>query len=517
MKIQDNNYIYIFDNCLFTEHYFNLIYNYFLFNKKKIKIFVPFIFMCETSLTNKNKNFKSLCNEILNVRFNNAEILMDDYFEQGENINNKYVEILVKFGGYIDNEKIVLINYNKLTNIDEDNLNLFSNEIDNLINYTKFVKNNYNTFYNFIFDGEKINNVINNFEYVKNNIKKILNIKNTNNVKYQLFDNIIRLSISFKEARDTNYINEIKQMVGVNGLFITTDEIINIRCSLNNINSINVCRGLPRYIYICNGKIINMYKFNVFYNFLVNDELNQIDKNKYNIDKIFNEFKPHISKKYIIKNQNGGDVLFKEKKYIGNIMVCNKKKVDIEKDIVNKIHDLTVNLDLYLENEDNNKQFEDNITMIFIEIKKISEQISWKNLIKFNFNEKFKCSPDIFLYYFELFDKFKLKYENYFKTNLDIGGASNYHFLCAIVIFLTFSNIGSIDACYKINKIIPMFINNDIINILTIVNCDKIIWNDKIKKGIIVEIKYKDDQGEIVKIIYEEHPEMYDFYYNKLL
>jgi hypothetical protein len=199
-----------------------------------------------------------------------------------------------------------------------------------------------------------------------------------------------------------------------------------------------------------------------------------------------------------------------------------KKYNSPNNDIVDKIYDLTFNLDICLENKNDDLYIENynifNITNIFTEIKRISEQIFWKDLIKVNFNEKFKCTPDIYLYYFELFDELKLKYNNYFKTNfIIVDDLLNYHFVCAIVIFLTYSNTWSIEVCNWINKIIPNYIHDNIIKILKIINCDKIIWNDKIEKGIIVEIKYKNDFGDIIKIIYEEHPEIYDFYYNNLL
>ena len=152
---------------------------------------------------------------------------------------------------------------------------------------------------------------------------------------------------------------------------------------------------------------------------------------------------------------------------------------------------------------------EQNVSNIIDSIKEISELINWKDFIKINFNEKYNSNIDFYLYYFEVFNKLKNNYDSYFNKISTIVD-SNYDFILSIILFITFPNNESINLCKNINIIKD---NVNIYQILQIICSKNIIWKDKIEKGIITEKKYKNDIGKIIKVDYEEHEDIYDFYY----
>lgn len=191
-------------------------------------------------------------------------------------------------------------------------------------------------------------------------------------------------------------------------------------------------------------------------------------------------------------------------------MINNNKKYIIDKVyiismILNNNNGDFVDYDFI--NNDNNLQ------KIINSVDEISKLINWKDFIKINFNKKYNSNIDFYLYYFEVFDKLKNNYDNYFNKISTIVD-SNYDFILSIIIFITFPNDESINLCKKIN-----FVKDDvnICQILQIICSKSIIWKDKIEKGIITEKKYKNDMGEIIKVDYEENKDIYDFYYGGLV
>ena len=57
-------------------------------------------------------------------------------------------------------------------------------------------------------------------------------------------------------------------------------------------------------------------------------------------------------------------------------------------------------------------------------------------------------------------------------------------------------------------------INENISKILNLIQIEKNIYEDKINKGILIKIDLKNNLGVVIESYYEEHPEIYEFYYN---
>ena len=87
-----------------------------------------------------------------------------------------------------------------------------------------------------------------------------------------------------------------------------------------------------------------MYKFNIFSNFIPNDEVIHFENNKYNLNILMNEFKPYTSKKYSIQNLKGGDNTNINNNYLINqekLLLTNKIKMKNnynEKYIIDKVY-----------------------------------------------------------------------------------------------------------------------------------------------------------------------------------
>ena len=176
IKIKMNeNLLYIFDNCLLKEYYIQIIFNYFC-KSQKIKIYIPFIYLCESTLTNTTKKHYEIYNEIKNMSKNNIIVIIENFFDTNNNLKKKYLEYLITIGGFENDKKIYLINYNSIINI--DNNENFINEINLLLFYIKFVNINFIHFYNFLFENENLNNLIEELNYLNTNSKKIFTTNN---------------------------------------------------------------------------------------------------------------------------------------------------------------------------------------------------------------------------------------------------------------------------------------------------------------------------------------------------
>lgn len=96
--------------------------------------------------------------------------------------------------------------------------------------------------------------------------------------------NTIKLILGIKESRDSYYIIETKQFVNKNindnykPVYITKDEISNIRCAINKISSINMYPSIPRYFCFIDGDKLIVKLFSIFFNF---DGVNDYSKNKF--------------------------------------------------------------------------------------------------------------------------------------------------------------------------------------------------------------------------------------------
>lgn len=65
----------------------------------------------------------------------------------------------------------------------------------------------------------------------------------------------------------------------------------------------------------------------------------------------------------------------------------------------------------------------------------------------------------------------------------------------------------------KINELKPNFLNQGVYNAITIFNTNEIIWQDKLDKGIVRRIEYKNKNGEIYNVEWEEINGMYELIY----
>ena len=85
-------------------------------------------------------------------------------------------------------------------------------------------------------------------------LKDVKKHKNITNDKYLLLNKIIRIVVSFKKSIDSLYLEEITEIKLNNKkcMFITTNEIMNIKYCLQKINFINIYICLPIYIYLYN-------------------------------------------------------------------------------------------------------------------------------------------------------------------------------------------------------------------------------------------------------------------------
>ena len=79
-----DNVIFIFDNGALTNYGVEIIYNMFNIKSNTIKIFIPFVYICETKLNDKRK-FIEIIKKIKNYQnIHDVKIYIENYFE-----NNK--------------------------------------------------------------------------------------------------------------------------------------------------------------------------------------------------------------------------------------------------------------------------------------------------------------------------------------------------------------------------------------------------------------------------------------------
>ena len=144
--------------------------------------------------------------------------------------------------------------------------------------------------------------------------------------------NTIKLILGTKETRDSYYIKEIKDYIESNKnyypVYITKDEISNIRCTINKISSINMYPSIPRYFCYIDGDKLIIKLFSIFFDFAKTGSFYQ-NKFSENFNIISKNSKPLITKimtgGYINMSDHTLDKTLDFIKYI--------KKIDINNDI----------------------------------------------------------------------------------------------------------------------------------------------------------------------------------------
>jgi len=111
------DFVYIFDNGSLTDTYIKLIDN--IFNSKRyiIKLYVPFIYLCETSIINIG-TLSDIINNLIELKLNNnIELIFDEYMENEIQLKNKYIIECQKIGAIFINNKLKIINYTSYLDI----------------------------------------------------------------------------------------------------------------------------------------------------------------------------------------------------------------------------------------------------------------------------------------------------------------------------------------------------------------------------------------------------------------
>ncbi len=322
-----------------------------------------------------------------------------------------------------------------------------------------------------------------------------------------MYEEIARLSISFKEARDTFYIKEINEYIVVNKmynpLYITTDQISNVRCVLNKISSLNLDKGVPRYLMMFQNDMFYFKKINPYYKYIINEEtLNDI--NKINIDLALQHFIPNIQKKFKIKNDSDIkiDKNLKYIKYNNKYTVMDKKTEHIKKTLFDLFE--------YVRHKSFDDDFYDNVNInyIFNQTDYLSTLCSFDELMNLNIRDpEFKSSnPSIFQP--STYLSSKLKYEKYFKTILDINEKDYFY---AFVIGFT---VGITKDIYKeINNTNANFLSEGVYNAILALKSEHYIFEDKLDKGIVIERIIKNKFGDVIDTEYEEVDGSYEMIY----
>lgn len=255
----NDNWILIFDNMQLHSSNIKLIGK--IFFSDNYKIFVPSIYLFE-NLFGKIKINKIITD--LDKLHNSIHV--SNPFDEQENIIPEKKIMARNIGIYKTNDKYNILNFNNISiEKNKQNVNSIIKELENTKKYIEYYNNADNKdFYDlFLHDAYlEIQNVL-----VNNIIDQNLTFQQFNKMT-----NTIKLILGTKETRDTYYIKEILEYVNNNNqyksIFITKDEISNIRCVLNKISSINIFPSIPRYFcYIHNDKL-TVKLFSIFFDFL---------------------------------------------------------------------------------------------------------------------------------------------------------------------------------------------------------------------------------------------------------
>lgn len=315
-------YLLVFDNMQLYNDNVKLMkeiifrYNY--------EIYVPSVYIFENLM--KYKKMDTLIN---NIKKLDKNIIIDNPFDVNNDIKENKKQLARNIGVYKHNNTYSILNFNNISKTkNKKNINNVKEEIQNVKSYIEYYSNN-DEFYNmFLKDAH-------------NEIKCLYNDKNKlDDLTYEEFlkmTNVIKLILGVKETRDTYYIIELQQYIkntNYKPVYITKDEISNIRCVINKISSINIYPSIPRYFcYVDNNKII-IKLFSIFFDF---DNSKDYRKNKF-LDNFENITKN--SKALITKIMTGGYINMSNMtldKTFDKIKYTNKKESYVDIDMFQNI------------------------------------------------------------------------------------------------------------------------------------------------------------------------------------
>lgn len=364
--------ILVFDNMQLKSE--NIKMMKYIFKDKHIKIFIPFIFFAEQLLNNvKPYKIKQII-EHYKEKFVEYcdEIIIDNYFTETNDLLDFYSIEAENIGFYYDDINDKLINYNIFSST--NNL-IIKNQVINNENTKKKKQLIYqlNIVYKFLKKfkiGDKRQKIYKNIEMLKTKFELyfIHNNKINENVIitediYKLFIDIQTFIMSLKESRDTYYLKEIKSMmlkdiyIDSQFFYITTDEISNCRCIIEQISTINIYGDIPRYIITLRDNKVMLKLFNIFQNLIkVTDTNNEIYKLIDNARKINSQQIINNSKNLLTKIYHGG--LYRNNEQIININNIFDKKIDFFKLNLDKnIKDFKYKEAIYIMNEESQLKF----------------------------------------------------------------------------------------------------------------------------------------------------------------
>lgn len=101
-------------------------------------------------------------------------------------------------------------------------------------------------------------------------------------------------------------------------------------------------------------------------------------------------------------------------------------------------------------------------------------------------------------------------YEKYFKVKLELNDKDYFYAFC-----ITIFNESHLNVYKKINEVIPNVLSIGVYNAILALDAQKLIFEDKLDKGIVIKIITKNKDGDIVDIEYEERDGMYEIIYGE--
>ena len=342
----NDNFLLIFDNMQLHSSNIKLIGK--IFFSSEYKIFVPSIYLFE-NLFGKTK-IEKIISEI--NKLHNSVDISNPFDEHNEIIPEKK-QMARNIGIYKDIDKFTILNFNNISiEKNKSNINSIIKELTNTKKYIEYYNNIENKDFYEMF-----------LQEAHNEIQQIMiNDLINPNLTIQQFNkmiNTIKLILGTKETIDTYYITEILEYIKNNNqykpIYVTKDEISNLRCVLNKISSINIYPSIPRYFCYIRDDKLTVKLFSIFFDFLGKGEY---DKNKFaeNFKIITKE-----SKSLITKILTGGYVNIDSislNKTLDFIKLINIKSSDDYDNKFNSIEDVKKYL---IENSVKTSYFSENI------------------------------------------------------------------------------------------------------------------------------------------------------------
>lgn len=174
--------------------------------------------------------------------------IKDDFLEDGK-LKEQYLIEAIKIG-FLPISRNKILNYNKFSKKDE--------VFEEYIKLLKYIEETLSVLKEnpkleeklpeqFVMDLQniKIANIVGKFNESKDKFFKNFFVKSG---ETELHRKVFKIILSFKEARDIYYIEEIKQMDKDNYILVSGDLIQSYRAIIDNISSINVVLSIIRFI-----------------------------------------------------------------------------------------------------------------------------------------------------------------------------------------------------------------------------------------------------------------------------